>query len=62
MKKVTTLSVSVVAIVLSIVDPQGNKFLTVDYHTNPRGVALDPLSGSLYVSNNGPKTVLKYSV
>ena len=43
-------------------DPQGNKIHTVGNLTNSCGVALDPVSGSLYVANNGTKNVLRYSV
>ena len=51
---------------LSIFDPQRNKIhtvgnLSVPFGT-PRGIALDPISGSLYVANYGAKTVLKYSM
>ena len=46
---------------LSIFDPQGKEIHTV-YKLVPYGVVLDPKSGSLYVANNGAKTVLKYSV
>ena len=47
---------------LSIFDPQGNKIHTVCNFTKPCGVALDPISGSLYVANDDAKTALKYSV
>ena len=47
---------------LSIFDPHGNKIHTVGNLTNPFGVALDTISGSLYVANYGAKTVLKYFV
>ena len=47
---------------LTTFDPQGNKIHTVGNLTYPRGVALDPIRGSLYVANNGAKTVLKNSV
>ena len=47
---------------LSIFDPQGNKIHTVGNLNGPRGVALDPRSGSLYVTNFEANTVLKYSV
>ena len=43
---------------LSIFDPQGNKIHTVGKLNGPRGVMLDPKSGSLYVANCGAKTVL----
>ena len=46
---------------LSIFDPQGNKIHTVGNLTNPYVVALDPISGSMYVANYDAKTVLKYS-
>ena len=45
---------------LSIFDSEGNKIHTVD--NLPSGIALDPISGSLYVGDYGDKTVLKYSV
>ena len=62
MKKVTALSVSAEAIVSPSFDPQGNKIHTVDNLNTPRGIALDPISGSLYVANFGANAVLKYSM
>ena len=47
---------------ISIFDPQGNKIHTFGNLTYPYGVALDIKSGSLYVADNGAKTVLKYSM
>ena len=44
-------------------DPEGNKIHTVGNLNEPRGVALDTTSGSLYVAKYaGASTVLKYSV
>ena len=40
----------------------GNKIHTVGSLNQPRGVILDPISGSLYVANCGANTVLKYAV
>ena len=45
---------------LSIFDPQGNKVHTVGNLSKPRGVMLDPKSGSVYVANSGADTVLKF--
>ena len=47
---------------LSIFDPRGYKVHTFGKLKRPRGVILDPKSGSLYVANCGAKNVLKYSV
>ena len=47
---------------LSIFDPQGNLIHTVGNLNDPWGVALDPISVSLYVANRGAKTILKYSL
>ena len=63
MKKVTALSVRTEVIVspsLILREPRSTQ-LAISI-TNPYGVALDPISGSLYVANNGANTVLKYSV
>ena len=38
---------------VSIFDPQGNKIHTVDNLSEPCGIALDPISGSLYVAASG---------
>ena len=46
----------------SIFDPKGQKIHTVGNLTKPRGVALDPLRGSLYVPNKGTSSVMKYSL
>ena len=40
----------------------GHKVHTVGNLNGPRGVMLDPKSGSVYVANTGANTVLKYSV
>ena len=45
---------------LSIFDPQGKKIHTVGNLNCPRGIMLDPKSGSLYVTNSGANAVLKY--
>ena len=45
---------------LSIFDPQGNKVHTFGNLNCPRGIMLDPKSGSLYVTNSGANAVLKY--
>ena len=47
---------------LSVFDSQGIKVHTVGNLNGPRGVMLDPKSGSVYVANTGANTVLKYSV
>ena len=47
---------------LSIFDPQGNKIHTVDNLDIPGGVALDPISGSLYIASPCTNTILKYSL
>ena len=47
---------------LSIFDSQGHKVHTVGNLNGPRGVMLDPKSGSVYVANTGANTVLKYAV
>ena len=46
----------------SIFDPKGQKIHTVGNLNKPRRFALDPLRGSLYVSNSGTNNVLKYSL
>ena len=45
---------------LSVFDSQGNKIHKVAYLKYPRGIILDPKSGSLYVATNG--TILTFSV
>ena len=47
---------------LSIFHPQGNKIRTAGGYNQPRGIILDPISGSLYVANYGAITVLKYTM
>ena len=47
---------------LSIYDPEGNKIHTVGNLKNPRGTALDPRDGSVFIANYGANTVLKYCV
>ena len=42
---------------LSIFDPQGKKIHTVGNLNCPRGIMLDPKSGSLYVANSGANTI-----
>ena len=46
----------------SIFDPEGQKIHTVGNLNKPRRLVLDPLRGSLYVSNGGTNSVLKYSL
>ena len=46
----------------SIFDPEGQKILTVGNLYKPRRLVLDPLRGSIYVSNGGTNSVLKYSL
>ena len=47
---------------LSIYDPEGNKIHTVGNLKKPYGTALDPRDGSVYVTNYGANTIMKYSV
>ena len=47
---------------LSIFDPLGKKIHTVGNIYSICGVALDPISGSLYIANSSTKTVLKCSM
>ena len=47
---------------LSIFDPQGNSIHTIRRLNQPCGVILDPISGSVYVSDYGANAVLKYAV
>ena len=47
---------------LSILDLKGNVIHTFGKLKTPRGVILDPKSGSVYVANDGGKNILKFCI